>query len=90
MVAKQNDLCGNTMPTVRCGRCHRRLKLPASVLRGYGLICWGRIQAWNRKEEAEADDELAVRRLREEISEQVNGNDIRERESPRQKMAATK
>ena len=90
MVARQNDLNGTAMPTIRCARCHRRLTLPKSICQGYGEICWGRIQAWNRKEEAEADDELAVRRLREEISEQVNGNDIRERESPRQKMAATK
>ena len=66
---RQNNLGGATLPAVRCIRCHKPLKVPESVMRGFGPICWGKIQAWNRKEEAEADDELAVRRLREEISE---------------------
>lgn len=63
---RQNNLEGSTLPSVRCNRCHKPLKVPESVLRGFGPICWGRIQAWNRKEEAEAEDKLAVR-LREEI-----------------------
>ena len=67
--SRQNGLDGTPLANVRCGRCHKPLKVPESVMRGFGPICWGKIQAWNRKEEAEADDELAVRRLREEISE---------------------
>jgi hypothetical protein len=29
----------------KCGKCHRALKNPISTGRGYGPVCWGKVQA---------------------------------------------
>jgi hypothetical protein len=42
----------------RCGKCNRGLKDPTSVLRGYGPICWGKVQADRAREEAGQDQLL--------------------------------
>lgn len=42
----------------KCGKCHRGLKDPASVQRGYGPICWGKVQADRAREEAQQDQLL--------------------------------
>ena len=54
MNARQNDLGGTTMGFVRCGRCHKPLKVAQSVLRGYGPVCWGKIEGDYERDRLEA------------------------------------
>lgn len=49
----QNQLNGTPLPMTKCMRCHRPLKVPESILRGFGPICWGKVSS-DVREQAEA------------------------------------
>jgi hypothetical protein len=42
---RQNGLDGALLPIGQCGRCHRVLKNPTSIARGFGPVCWAKIQS---------------------------------------------
>ena len=51
---RQVALDGQPMMQGICGRYHRALKVPESVIRGFGPICWAKIQADQEQERQES------------------------------------
>ena len=43
------------MDETKCARCGRDLKDANSIARGFGPVCWGRVQAELEREDAETD-----------------------------------
>jgi hypothetical protein len=41
---------------MECGRCGRELKDKASIKRGFGPVCWAKVQAEEANAEAQKED----------------------------------
>jgi hypothetical protein len=47
---------GGIVMTVKCKRCHRVLKNPASITHGYGSTCWKKVKKEVENELSDKDN----------------------------------